>query len=97
MTLTLRPAGLSRDPDRKDWSAYEDGQEIGRIYENDTARPEIKWFWSFYAWPLGPAELRRNGRAPTFEDAKSQFLTCREVWQVWPKPEAQRGQFESGQ
>ena len=36
---------LSRDPDRNDWSIHEDGQEIGRLYEDLTAsRPEIAWF-----------------------------------------------------
>jgi hypothetical protein len=47
MPLTLRPTRLSRYPDRNDWSIYEDGQEIGRLYEDPTAtRPEIAWFWS---------------------------------------------------
>jgi hypothetical protein len=33
MPLTLRPTGLSRDPNAKDWSIHEDGAEIGRLYE----------------------------------------------------------------
>jgi hypothetical protein len=39
--LTLRPTRLSCDPNAKDWSVHEDGQEIGRLYEDPTAtRPE---------------------------------------------------------
>jgi hypothetical protein len=34
MPLTLRPTGLSGDPNRNDWSVYEDGAEIGRLYED---------------------------------------------------------------
>jgi hypothetical protein len=41
----LRPTHLSRDPDRNDWSIHEDGNEIGRLYEDPTAtRPELTWF-----------------------------------------------------
>jgi hypothetical protein len=32
---------------RNDWSIHEDGQEIGRLYEDPIAtRPELAWFWS---------------------------------------------------
>jgi hypothetical protein len=33
-------------PDANDWSIYEDGVEIGRLYEDQQAsRPENRWFW----------------------------------------------------
>jgi hypothetical protein len=33
MPLTLRPTGLSRDPNAKDWCVYDGGtQPVGRIY-----------------------------------------------------------------
>jgi hypothetical protein len=44
---------LSRDPDANDWSIHEDGQEIGRLYEDRTARAELTWFWSITV--MGPA------------------------------------------
>jgi hypothetical protein len=63
MPLTLRPTGLSRNPDANDWSIHEAGEEIGRLYEDPTAtRPEITWFWFDYRDGAGtpPGE---NGRA----------------------------------
>jgi hypothetical protein len=82
MTLTLRPTRLSRDPDRNDWSIHEDGQEIGRLYEDPTAtRPEIAWFWSITV--MGPARRRvkTDGRAPTLEEAKADFAAAWEAFQ----------------
>ena len=33
MPLTLRPTGLSRDPDAKDWNVFDGGtRPVGRIY-----------------------------------------------------------------
>jgi hypothetical protein len=82
MTLALRPTRLSRDPDRNDWSIHEDGQEIGRLYEDQTAsRPEIAWFWSIIV--MGPArhKVRTDGRASTFEKAKADFVSAWEAFQ----------------
>ena len=37
MPLTLRPTGLSRDPNAPDWNVFDGGtQPIGRIYEDKT-------------------------------------------------------------
>jgi hypothetical protein len=74
MPLTLRPTGLSGNPDRNDWSIYEDGVEIGRLYEDlQASRPEIRCFWSITV--MGPARFRvRTGnRAATLEQAKADF------------------------
>jgi hypothetical protein len=70
------------DTDRNDWSIHEDGQEIGRLYEDRTAsRPEIAWFWSIIV--MGPARqrIKTDGRAPTLEDAKAQFAAAWEAFQ----------------
>ena len=75
MLLTLRPIGLSSDPNRQDWSIYEDGAEIGRLYEDlQSTDPENHWYWSITLmgsarFPLpvrGPrADARdREGRFP---------------------------------
>src|SRR5262245_23041350 len=47
MPLTLRPTGLSRDPNAKDQCIYEGGQEtVGRIYEDKTAPGDGgRWAW----------------------------------------------------
>ena len=75
MPLTLRPTRLSRDPDpRNNWSIHEDGEEIGRLYEDLTApRREIRWFWSIIVMGSARRKVRTDGRAPTFEEAKAQF------------------------
>ena len=72
--LTLRRTNLSRDPDAQDWTIHEDGEDIGRLYEDQNAsRPELRWFWSITV--LGPARhrMRTDGRAPTLEQAKAEF------------------------
>jgi hypothetical protein len=81
MTLTLRPTRLSRDPDRNDWSIHEDGQEIGRLYEDPTAmRPELTWFWSIIVMAPARHKVRTDRRAPTLEDAKAQFAAAWEAF-----------------
>jgi len=48
MPLTLRPTGLSRDPNAKDdWNVYDGGsQPVGRIYEVRTPPAEgARWAW----------------------------------------------------
>jgi hypothetical protein len=77
MPLTLRPTGLSSNPDRNDWTIHEDGVEIGRLFEDlQASRPEIRWFWSITV--MGPARFRvRTGnRAATLEQAKADFQTA---------------------
>jgi hypothetical protein len=67
--LTLRPTRLSRDPNAKDWSIHEDGQEIGRLYRDEAAsRPEVQWFWSA---PAVKARLRRSGVISDADEAPS--------------------------
>ena len=74
MPLTLRPTGLSGNPDANDWSVHEDGVEIGRFYEDlQATRSENRWFWSITV--MGPARfrVRTDSRAPTLEQAKADF------------------------
>jgi hypothetical protein len=81
--LTVRPTQLSRNPRTKDWCVYEDGQEIGRLYEDVTAsRPENAWFWSLTV--MGPSRdrVQTNGRAPTLEQAKADF---RAQWEAFKR------------
>jgi hypothetical protein len=77
MPLSLRPTGLSRNPNANDWSIHEDGVEIGRLYEDSTAtRPELAWFGAIIV--MGPAryKVRTDGRAATLEEAKAQFAAA---------------------
>jgi hypothetical protein len=77
------PTRLSRDPNRNDWSIHEDGQEIGRLYEDQTAtRPEIAWFWSITVMGSARHKMKTDGRAPTLEQAKADFQTHWEAFKV---------------
>jgi len=87
MTLTLRPTKLEGSPaipHRKDWTVYEDGQPIGRIYEVGSAvtAPELRWFWSILA-VVRVTGVTRYGHAATLEEATAKF---RDNWK-----KAQRG------
>jgi hypothetical protein len=84
MPLTLRRTGLSHDPNSNDWWVYEDGEEIGRIYEATSVDADVRWLWAH--WLLGPAReanLLTHGRAPTLEDAKAEFRTAIERFRRW--------------
>jgi hypothetical protein len=64
----------SRGPDANDRTISRTEEEIGRLYEDDTAsRPENRWFWSITV--MGPArhQVRTDGRAPALEQAKADF------------------------
>jgi hypothetical protein len=77
MPLTLRPTGLSGNPDANDWSVHEDGVEIGRFYADlQATRSENRWFWSITV--MGPARfrVRTDSRAATLEQAKADFLAA---------------------
>jgi hypothetical protein len=75
--LTLRPTGLRNSAafaHLADWSVIEDGEVIGRIYEQHaSARNEMAWFWSITALIPNPTGTTTSGHAATFEEAKAQF------------------------
>jgi hypothetical protein len=90
MHLTLRHTGLAPlDPNRWDWVVIDDGREVGRLYEDRHAPPEMRWFWSFIAIGAHRAGIRTNGRAATLEEAKEQFRTNYRKWLVWAKLEVE--------
>jgi hypothetical protein len=90
MALTLRPTGLQCPPafqHLEDYSVYEDGTEIGRMYEaHAPARPDLAWLWSITV--MGPArhKVRTDGRAPTLEEAKADFQAAWNAFKAWPSP-----------
>ena len=77
LPLTLRRTDIGTPPafqHLKDYCVFEDGEKIGRIYEQHAARsPEQAWFWSITALIPNPTVGPTNGHAATFEDAKVQF------------------------
>jgi hypothetical protein len=51
-----------------DWADYcviEDGQVIGRIYEDRHTLPELRWFWSITEHVDPALRITRNGRVPS--------------------------------
>ena len=57
MPLTMRPTG-GHSPvyqDRQDWTILDEGQPVGRIYEDPSASTsaDMRWFWAItvYVWP----------------------------------------------
>jgi hypothetical protein len=86
MLLTTRPTG-GHSPvyqDRQDWTVLDEGQPVGRIYEDTSASTSagMRWFWSItvYVWP--DAGIVTSGRAPTLDQAKAEFQRS---WLAWMK------------
>ena len=66
------------------WQVLEDGNEIGRIYEQHApASPDQAWFWSITV-PLDMrAKVVTSGHAPTIDQAKQDFLKSWSAWTAW--------------
>ena len=86
--LTLRPTNLETSPvyaHLKDYTVFEDGVEIGRMYEQRPgAPPDALWLWSITVIVPGPRRGKKDGRAANFEDAGP---ICRELGSLqgcWP-------------
>jgi hypothetical protein len=85
--LTLRPTRLDTSPvyaHLKDYTVFEDGTPIGRIYEQrPPAPPDARWLWSvFHSVPGRRRPLKMDGRAASFEDAKAQFAAAWEAFKA---------------
>ena len=86
MALTLRPTGgPSRVyQHRQDWTIFDDGKPVGRIYEDTSASTsaDLRWCWSItvYVWP--DAGIVTSGKAPTLDQAKAEF---QRNWIAWSK------------
>jgi hypothetical protein len=51
----------------------EDGQVIGRIYEERYVPADVRWFWSITEHVDPALGLVTNGRVPSLEEAKVRF------------------------
>ena len=75
MPLTMRPTGLSSGvhKDRQDWTVFDDGEPVGRIYEDASASTpeELRWLWSIVIYAPPTAGIVISGKAPTLEVAKA--------------------------
>jgi hypothetical protein len=59
--------------DRQDWTIFDDGAPVGRIYENAGASTpaDLRWFWSITVYVHPRAGIVTNGKVPTLDEAKS--------------------------
>ncbi len=75
MALSLRPTGLSSPAYRHqlDYVVIEDGQMIGRMYEDPRAPADYRWFWSITEHVDPALRISTNGRVPSLEEAKTIF------------------------
>jgi hypothetical protein len=78
MPLTLRPTWPTHD-----WTVFDDGAEVGRIYE-DTAAKHMPWFWTLggkagLAFELG---IVGTGRAATVEEVVAAFKLAYAQWRA---------------
>ena len=90
MQLSLRHTGLAPDTaNRKDYVIIDAGREIGRLYEDRSTLPELRWYWSIIVIGAHQAGIRTNGRAATIEEAKAQFQTNYRKWLVWARLEVE--------
>jgi hypothetical protein len=90
MRLSLRHTGLAPpDPNRQDCVIVDDGREVGRIYEDRSTLPELRWYWSVLAIGAHQAGIKTSGRAATLQEAKAQFETNYRKWPVWAKLEVE--------
>jgi hypothetical protein len=80
LVLRLTEPQSSADKDRLDFTIYEAGKPVGRIYEDPglgTSSDE-QWFWSITDYVDPRLDIVTSGKAPTLEDAKVRF---RQSWE----------------
>ena len=82
MSLTIRPTGLASPvhKEREDYTVFSGSWAIGRIYDDASPRPELRWYWSLFGPQAPLAIMRKEGREPTLEAAQ---VRLREQWAKW--------------
>jgi len=95
-TVTLRPTGLSRDPNAPDWNIFDGGtQPIGRIYEDRTAPTEgARWAWFLQVTDAYRSGVKTTGRAATLDAAKAEFRESYERHLAWSVTGAWKHEIE---
>ena len=78
MALSLRHTRTRLDispayADRQDYLVMDDGQVIGRIYEDRYVPADIKWFWSITEYVHPALGILTNDRVASLQVAKEQF------------------------
>ena len=73
------------DKDRQDWTIFDAGEPVGRIYEDASAStyPELRWFWSVTVYVNPSTGIVTSGKVPTLAVAKAKFETAWQRWLAW--------------
>ena len=66
-----------------DYTIYSGEWSMGRIYEQRGGAKALRWFWMLHGVFGKPADMHRNGHAPTFDEAKAQFEAVWRRWLAW--------------
>jgi hypothetical protein len=56
-----------------DYTVYDHGRTIGRIYEDRALRPALRWFWSITMIGARHTGIRTDGCTPTLDQAKAEL------------------------
>jgi hypothetical protein len=91
MALTLRPT-RGHSPvygDRQDWTIFDDGKPVGRIYEDTSVSTsaDLRWFWSITVYVHPDAGIAASGKVPTLGEAKTAWLRS---WTGWRNAQRRR-------
>ena len=82
VSLTVRktgPASLAYQQ-WADYTVYDHGRAIGRIYEDRATRPGLRWFWSITMIGARHTGIRTDGCTPTLKQAKAELQAN---WRKW--------------
>jgi hypothetical protein len=92
VSLTVRktgPASLAYQQ-WADYTVYDDGRAIGRIYEDRATRPALRWFWSITMIGARHTGIRTDGCTPTLKQAKAELQANWRKWLVSARLEGRR-------
>ena len=101
MSLTVRKTGSASLAYQQwaDYTVYDNGRAIGRIYEDRATRPALRWFWSITMIGARHTGIRTDGCTPTLEQAKAELQANWRKWLVsaqLAEPRIQTNTIERG-
>jgi hypothetical protein len=83
VSLTVRKTGASLAYQQwADYTAYDHGRAIGRIYQDRATRPALRWFWSITMIGARHKGIRTDGCTPTLKQAKAELQANWHKWLV---------------
>jgi hypothetical protein len=88
VSLTVRKTGASLAYQQwADYTVYDHGRAIGRIYQDRVTRPALRWFWSITMIDARHTGIRTDGCTPTLKQAKAELQESWRKWLVWARLE----------